>query len=123
MTNHSGGGTLNLQEHIKQAEARCDWLDSLGYQNCASDVRRVLQWYAVELSAAQSALAEKGREVESLREREGVIEECCQAAALSVNEIDYIERHQVEKTIRAIRTLSAAPPAGEGKEKVKDPHS
>jgi hypothetical protein len=65
---------------------------------------------ADELSAAQAALAEA---------REQVIEECCQVAALSVNETDYIERRQVEKTIRAIRAHFAA--LGEGKKATQEP--
>jgi len=43
------------------------------------------------------------------QERERVKEECCQAVALSVNETDYIKRHQAEKSIRAIRALKEKP--------------
>jgi hypothetical protein len=58
---------------------------------------------AAELMEANHALAQ---------ERATVIEECKQAVALSVDETDYIARHQAEKSIKAISGLAHG---GEGK--------
>ena len=38
-------------EVVRQAFARCAWLDSLGYENCASDQRRALTHLEAGLAA------------------------------------------------------------------------
>ena len=54
-------------EVVRQAFARCDWLESLGYENCASDQRRALTHLESELAACQAELATEKLRVESLK--------------------------------------------------------
>ena len=59
-------------EVVRQAFARCAWLDSLGYENCASDQRRALTHLEAGLAACQAELA---REKELLRDCHGSLDE------------------------------------------------
>jgi len=101
-TNHSGGGTPITDASELDALV----IDMPGQQTTDKVVRSIIaRQLERNLSAAQSALAEKEREVEK-----NTIERCAKAAADVPHSTPFASR-VITACVVAIRSLKSAPPA------------